>query len=186
MMRIKHKKSINKKIVIVGLGIVALAVGAYFWFWNPFARHASTAETATADAINYDPPTEAQKNAAAAQKDEIISQDNKGLPTGEPQQPSQDFALTVSLANQADAGQPVNLRVLVTGVSSGTCTFSFTKDGQTVVASGDIVFEATSSSCRADVPAAEFNQSGNWKLAVKATSGSKQATATDQNVSVIK
>lgn len=187
----KNKKTVSKKwiLAVVAALIVIGGAVAYFIWSKHTSSTATTGKTRPANSIDYGPPSDAQKQAGEAQKNAIINQQNsgnQGQPTGEPQQNTSNFTITVTRAGQIDASQPVSVRVLVTGVSTGTCTFTFSQSGQAnVVKTGDISYQATTASCGVDVPPSDFSAAGDWQLAVKATSGSAQATA-NQTVTVKK
>jgi len=171
--------------------LTAIAV-AYFFIAKPFNKSVTdTGTTRPANSVDYGPPSDEQKAASDAQKEQIIKQNEQGLPTGEPQQNSSTLTVTVSRAGQASAngstaGQAVNVRVLVTGVSSGECTFTFSKNGQNnVIKTAPISYQATNSTCGTDIPASDFGASGDWKLVAKAVNGVSEGSA-EQTVGVAK
>ncbi len=171
------------------MGIIALAAiaVAYLLIAKPFNRNLTdTGTTRPANSVDYGPPSDEQKAAGDVQKEEIIKQSEQGTPSGGSQQNSSTLTVTISRAGQAGAGQAVNVRVFVTGVGSGECTFTFSKQGQnSVIKTAPVSYEATNATCAADIPASDFGSSGDWKLTAKAVNSVSEASA-EQTVGVTK
>jgi hypothetical protein len=192
MLSIRNKKQRSKNtkwIVISASALIAIvAAAAYIFVAKPFDKKLdTTGETRPANSVDYGPPTDAQKQAGDAKKDEIIKQAEDGGAN----QNKGKLEVTISRVGQANmggstAGQAVNVRVLVTGASSGECTFTFSKDGQSDVArTAPIAYQATTATCGVDIPASDFGVSGNWKMVVKAVNGTSEGSA-EQAVEVAK
>ena len=183
----KNKKNIKKSLLILsGVAVFVLVAGAAGWFFIYAHQVPPQIVTQPVGSIDYGPPTDAQKKEAEEQKDAILkNNDATGQPTGEPQQNSSDFTINITRAGQASAGQPVAVRALITGVNSGTCTFTFTKNGQpSITKTSNIAYEATTSTCGTDVSISEFGQTGEWRLTAKAVYSGKSVAAPEQTVVV--
>lgn len=192
IMKMKQKK-LNKKFIII-LFAVALLIVAIFWLLinKPFAQHTtSTGSAKPANSVDYGPPTAAQQQQNQQQKQDIIDQNkngnNPGVSTGEPQQNSSTLTATISRAGQSGPGQPVSVRILVTGTRSGTCNLTFSRSGfSDIVKTSTIVYQATTSTCSSDVPTSDFPASGDWKLVAEAVDGSSKANSQEWSVTVTK
>lgn len=176
----------NKKPIILATSAALVLVGgaiAFLAIARPFDK-AVPAETVTrpANDVDYGPPTESELKAAADQKDDIIKAATGGSNV------TTDITASISRADQASAGQPLNIRVQIQGATTGDCHIKLTRAGQsTIEKTFQVVFEATNSRClAADVPASDFGQSGEWNLEVYIESGSKQSKTVEQSVTVTK
>lgn len=187
MLSIQNKKNPkNKKLILVIaiVAIVILAVIAYIITFKPFsAPQSNDGSTRPANSVDYGPPTANQLKAAEEQKNEILQQNN----VEKKEVNSSALGVEVSRADQASAGLDVEVRVLISGTKTGECMFMFTQNGQpSVQKTSSITYEATTSTCKTDIPSEHFSKNGDWKLTVKAVSGSSQGQAPEQVVMVVK
>jgi hypothetical protein len=180
-MRIQKKKTKKTRLMaLLAVALVALLVAGAAYWWSSLRTGDNTTPT---DGINYNPPTEAEKQETTERKKEII--ENEQPPSTPPE--STSLTVTISRAGQNAAGQAVNVRTIIDGTSAGTCTMTLTKQGaQTVTKNASITYDGTLTTCNVDVPATSFETGGEWSLSVVAktsTATSKPATA---NVTVAK
>jgi cytoskeletal protein RodZ len=175
-------------LVIFCLILAAILVGIYYWQHtknsattiNP-VRHTNT--------INYSPPTPQQKAVEAQQKSQIIQNDIKN-PNGDSDTSpspttSSNLNVTITRVTNATSTQPLSVRTLVTGTTSGTCTATFTMNGQSSISKNTSVdFQATSASCSFDIPASDFTASGNWNMSIIVTSGGQNSAPATQTVEI--
>ena len=185
------KKAFPKKALIITIAAVVVAggVGAYFLLNRPANKDATpTTTTQTADQpqqqnINYGPATpEEQKEGSDIKKNTIDQSQN---PTQTPATPP---TVTITRAGQLQPGQPLNIRTIVQGTTSGTCAVTLTQAGQaTVTKSFPIAFQATSSNCNGDIAASDFAAGGQWQLSITATNASgTSSAAVTQTISITK
>jgi hypothetical protein len=188
----KPRRSILKWM-LVAVVILALAGGATYWLLH--RSDASDSSIRSTNSINYSPPTDEEKAEADKQKDEIVG--NPGDPSkpadGQPPDagdpaPVGNISVSITRVANATSTQPLSIRALVSGTSSGTCKVSLTKNGQpTVVKTFTVVFEATSATCgSADIPASEFGASGDWTMSLVVQSGPNVSATIKQTVSITK
>lgn len=182
----KNKKSLLwLRIVLPVVAILLVAAGLFAYFnrdsFFSLGKNQSTDNSRPQDPenkINYDPPTEAEKSEAEKQKEEII-QNVENPPT-----PSDTITATIIRAEQSSKGQPLSVRVLVGGTTSGTCVLSLYRIGDnTVTKEYPVVFEATTSSCgRADISPDDIPGKGMWNLSVTVKNGN---TASETRVTQV-
>lgn len=178
-----RNKSTRKPVFYLIAAAVVLAVlvgvGAYMVYnqsLNPVLPPSEPASN-----INFDPPTEEEKQASTAKKEQLV-----GKP-GDESQPTTNSDIVVSITRAGQVGQVISVRAYVDGASSGKCDISFTKDGQdTVNQDVDIVFETTTSHCNADVDVSKFNVSGDWNMSITASKDGSVSEPTTQVVTVNK
>lgn len=184
----KQPQSRKKTLILCGILCLAIIALGSVVLWkqkhtNDTAVNTShTSSDKPQTTINYDPPTTDQKNTSEQQKEDIINNDTS-TPT-----PSSSIVVSIVRAGQLNNGQAVQIRTLISGATSGSCTATLTKNGaQTVKKTGTIVREATSVSCEGlDVDASEFSADGTWDLSVTATSNNLTSAAATQKVNVVR
>jgi len=185
----KLPKTKNKILPLVIItGILALAGLGYIWLRTTSSHNNAnptdtSSDTRKVNDVDYSPPTDEDKKQQDQQKEEIINQATNDNPGG-----NANLTVAISRASQADAGQPLIIRTIVGGTSSGTCEVTLTKSGQSpVTKSFAIATEATYSTCaNAQVAASDFPASGQWTLQVTAKSGSSTSPAASLNVTITK
>ena len=184
----KKQHKIPKKVIILTLGLLILGgAGAYGLYKSQKATNvASSTDTAAKppNTVDYNPPTPAQQQQQEDTKTDVIKQDQ---PTTTPP-PASPISLTISRINQGGAGLPLNVRTIITGANSGTCTVELTRDGQpTVKKTFPIVVQATYSTCeQADIAASDFSVGGDWTYSVTAGNDSSTSQAATGSVTITK
>jgi hypothetical protein len=190
MKKIKTNIKISKKVLIITvIGVFVLGGGAFALYRNRSENRRTVSSEEQDDErgvneVNYGPPTEEEIDETKRQKEQII----KEYEQNQNPQPSTVINVTISRANQAGGGQPLNIRTIVDGTTSGTCEVNLKKDGQaTVRKTFPIGVEATYAVCQqADIPAGEFGAGGDWTLEVVAKSGNLVSAVASQKVTIIK
>ncbi len=136
------------------------------------------------NSVDYSAPSDSDKKAQDAQKDQIIKQQgqNSGTPT------NSNLSVSISRASQAGAGQALNIRTIITGLTSGICQVTLTQPGQTTISkSYNISYQATYAACQeADIPASDFPVGSDWTLQIVAKNDSSQSPPASQTVSIKK
>lgn len=190
MKKIKTRVKITKKLVLAALALtLVLGAGSYAFYRNRSNNQRAVSapeedEKRGVNDVNYGPPTEEELDETKRQKDEII----KKYEESQNPQPSTSITVTISRANQAGAGQPLNIRTIVDGATSGTCEVTLKKSGQSTISrTFPIGVEATYAVCQqADIAAGEFGAAGEWTLEIIAKSGGLTSKAVSQKVTIIK
>lgn len=179
------KKRIIIPVIIIGLlaigGVTAAVV-------NKRSASDDTAKIATAtnvddgaqnpeNKVDYSAPTESEQQDQEAQKAKIVSGDKPA---------DVNLAVTITRTNQSAQGQPVYIRTLVNGTTTGTCTLSLTMAGQpTITRTYPVAFEATTSSCQMDgIAANTFTADGTWTVTATVAANGSTSAATTSTVTV--
>ncbi|HSX31925.1 MAG TPA: hypothetical protein VLF43_01585 [Candidatus Saccharimonadales bacterium] len=179
-----HNRSKNTRrrgLLIGALALLLGVAGAGAYYFAQSDNVASNQPVKPTNTVDYGPPTEEEKAETERRKEEI-TKDDGSLPQ------STDLSVSIIRANQPSAGQPVSVRALVTGTSTGTCTVTLTKSGQPAVTKTvPVVFEVNSASCQgADIPAADFKQSGDYDLKLTVQTETAVSPPATQTVTVQK
>jgi len=129
-------------------------------------------EVAPQPTINLEPPTSEESKAGDQQKDQIVQQETK------PPTPAMNAKVIIVDASQYDTS--VEVRAFASNViKNGTCTFTFTKSGESSIEKTEPAYaDASSSPCIAlTVDRSEFPSAGTWQLTVKYTSEGIEGSA---------
>jgi hypothetical protein len=189
-MSVKIKRSKSRfpygKTVSIVVAAVVLAGLAGVLGWRHFSGAQTDQPTRPTNSVDYNPPSEQEKADAQRQKDQIVQDNSKD--GGEGSGTSGTLSVSIIRAGNATASEPLSVRTLVSGTTTGVCTATFTKAGQAAVTKDfPIVFEATSASCSGmDIPASSFPASGEWSMSIIAKNGSNVSAPATQAVGVIK
>lgn len=190
----KSKKKSFKLPIFIATGVLFLGVaGVASWYYLAHRHHnaattttSSTSATTTSqsqpqatNSVNYNPPTPSEQQQQQDTKSQILQQDQ----TRNNPPSNAEITVTLSRANQGGTGLPLNIRTIISGTNTGTCTVTLTKDGQpTVTKTFPITFQATYATCQqSDIAASTFSTNGDWALSITASNGtttSKPATGT--------
>ncbi|MGH7196894.1 MAG: hypothetical protein ACREGJ_03990 [Candidatus Saccharimonadales bacterium] len=181
-MKIKNKKTNRKKIfALLVVGVALISLGVYGWLQIPKNSSTQVSPRPVND-VNYSPATEEDKAAVDQRKEDLAK--------GQEQKPATNpaISLTVTRASQSDAGQPLNIRTVISGASSGTCEVNLTKSGQpTITKSFSVLFEATSAMCAdANIPTSDFSTGGEWQLKIQVKKDARQSNIVEQSVKITK
>lgn len=179
----KSKKSFKKFAIVIIVIALLLAGAVYVALTHPFNRQQVTTSPQNAPArpvnsVDYNPPTEQDKQDSQDAKQRDIQQQQTTPPTN----PS--ITVTIARAGQTSAGQPLSIRTTIGGITSGSCNASLTNSGQTVTGSGTVTLTGTSYACNIDIPASSFPANGQWQLSITATNGSATSPAATQTVTI--
>lgn len=172
----KQQKPFFKRpatLVVLLLLAASLGLMVYTLYFGP---RSTTEQSQTPDnTINYNPPTEQEKQESANTKEQSVGKPGQNQPPA-----SSTLTISITRASQIGAGEPLNVRTLVTGATTGTCTITLTKAGATTVTKQfTIKTEATSATCNGDIAASDFNDSGEWQLTITAAANvSSEAAST--------
>lgn len=188
----------NRKSLFLTGGIAAALIATAvvtLVVWRHFFYQPSPVAIRPMNDISYTPSTDDDKAAVDDKKASIAAkQPNQGDPqkntdqaTTSPQQ-ANSLSVTIIRAEQSAAGQPLNVRVLVEGATSGSCQVVLSQPSQPTISKDfPVSFEATSASCPGiDIAASDFSAAGEWKLAVTARSGSFTSAVATRTVRITK
>ena len=167
-------------VSILATGALGYAAVTYNRNNQPEAQGPSKQEQKTADESTAS--TENTDN----NKEETLKQsqqENQGATEAK----APDFSLALVRAGQGGAGQNVEIRALVSGVSEGSCSVTFSGSGRSFTKTSNITFDGRTTSCGAlDAAPGDFSAGGAWTYTLKATSGSKASNQIEDKVTVQK
>ncbi len=179
-MKLRKKQRPTKKIIfIIVTGILVITAGLVVWYlWSRTPQSTSTQPTNT---VNYNPPTEEEKQAGDKQKEIIVQNQKNDTPTQNP-------ALQVFIVRTFQDPSGFNIRTEVGGTTTGDCMITLTKDGQpTVTKTFPVVFEATSASCQnTPISLTDFTVGGAWNMQIVLKKDGAQSAAASTSVDVKK
>lgn len=183
-MNIPNRKSTSKKNAVITIAIViVLTLGASVaylaiakkWFFAPANQQKNN------KSINYDPPTNEQKNAAGSSKNgSSESQGSDQSPAPTPPSTSGGKAtvdMTITAANQTSG--TLYIRTLIQTIrSTGTCTLSMTESsGKTYAATAGVQANPSTSTCQGfNVPVSALAP-GDWHIVIDFEDSSIKAVA---------
>lgn len=116
--------------------------------------------------VNYGPPSKVDTQIANQTKQQIIQNDSAASSESSIS-PSTGYTVTISRLSQTAAGQPVELRTIVTGTAIGSCNVAFSQNGTTFSETYQVGLEGTYYTClNANIPITNFSSPGNWTATV--------------------
>lgn len=170
----KHKKQLK----YAGIAILVLAIvgGSIFAYKQINRTHAQTPYTSP---INYDAPTQEEKQAGEDTKIDQIDHNNQ---TPAPQ-PGANEKATITNFTQDSATKKVTVQTELTGGTYQTCTLTLSSGGEVITKTAEVIYQNSFSTCMGfTIPANDFPTGGIWtaRLTVSKPDGSTTSSATSQ------
>lgn len=181
-MKLPKKQTSKKKIIIWASAIVILlalaGIGWYVWL-RPHQSSLTNPVVNPTGPINYNPPTQQQKQQGEDIKQQGI-QDQTNPPT------DQTMSVTIVRTFQDPTG--FNIRTQIIGATTGSCQIQLTKAGQaTVTKTFPVVTDATTVNCQnTPIAISDFPAGGTWNLSVIINKDGKQSTPATTTVTINK
>lgn len=177
--KFKKSKNVNKKVFLALLVIILLAVGLVFYF-NNREKHAgpSVESPNLGETINFNPPSEQDKQEVDQHKQDIVSQ--------EQQTPKTSNSVKPIIIDAGFYDGQVEVRSFISGTyeAGGTCSVKLTKAGQSIVKDSKSVKGATTTDCPPTIiPSSELS-SGTWAVVVSYSSTTTQGSSDIKTVEV--
>lgn len=179
------KNSSRRKIILTILVIVLLVAGTIgvmaIQNIGPFAKD-------SADTIHDTNPSEdttpGTSDEAEEDRDENSRQD--GEDSVEANGGSQQSLQKPVISTLEQTGDTVMVRAIMgSGITSGTCTLTFTRGSHTVTESAPIGMVTSYYTCQGfNVPVSKFAAKGAWSVSVLITSGSRSATSDTGSITI--
>jgi hypothetical protein len=174
--KVQSRKSNRLKLAIIALAVVAIA-GVLYLAQRPDSKPKSVAKQ-PAQTIR---PANTVDNSPATSTDNKATEDRKSSSDTPDTTPSTNPNLAVTILNasviESSGTKYVHVGNQVDGATSGSCTLTATKSGESSVTSSSTVrLDANTYTCGVfNVPASKFS-SGSWNLTLKVTSGGSSAS----------
>lgn len=161
----------NKKIII--LVILVLIAGALAFYQFSYKKnHNKVATTSEPEKkINYDPPTQSDKDLVNSNKDSIVKKDEtiNNNSSNNTTTPSAKKSVKPVITYAGVYGDNVEVGSYVNDVyeDGGSCTATFTLGSNNFTKTVTAVKNVSNMSCPViQVPKSEFNPTGNWSVKV--------------------
>jgi hypothetical protein len=182
-MKIKNQKSILTRrniLIIVSLALVLSVAGFAYTLLPIFFPPKNNSDST----INYNPPTQEQKQAGNQTKEETINTpETKQEVAVDPASGKKQVSLTIVDAGQYD--RVVEVRAFTGSVAEtgGTCTITFTKGAEKLARTVPTIVSANSTQCTTlKVPTPEFPSLGTWSVVVAYESTQSIGQSSKQDV----
>ncbi|MCA9328256.1 hypothetical protein KC959_00650 [Candidatus Saccharibacteria bacterium] len=156
----KNKKKLFLVVVSFSVLIISMLALEYLHVTDFYQKKPSANEaiTPTINSVNYQPPTEQERQAGDTKKSEIIEQESTQKPS----------TANIVLVDAAQYDDMIEVRSFVSNlIEDGVCTYVFTKDSYKLTKQTNAVADASSTPCiNLSVPRSEFLTSGSWELSI--------------------
>ncbi|MCL2174288.1 hypothetical protein FWH58_03310 [Candidatus Saccharibacteria bacterium] len=189
-MKIQKKPKISRTVLIVVLVVVLiLAGGITYWYLDTndfFGR--SDKDTKQQDDPDQDDETTDLTNDDDVNDD--IDDEKKGGNEEKPPALIDDNGKKIAQIRIVDASQYGDVFEVRAGMNNimeenGQCSYTFTRNGQTLSRSSEAIFTGTGTDCKTiDIPVSDFPAKGEWQMVVKYSSATSAGTADTRTISI--
>lgn len=162
----KHAHVLRPLITIIVISAV-IALCSYFIWQYKFNQPKPINNTDINHTIDLNPPTNDQKAAGEAQKNETSNPTNNEL--------------GISITTIDTSNNPVQIRSVISGAisNSGTCTLNLTKNGTTITKTAETYAMPSSSTCNGFEINKNELSSGEWQIKLTVNIEGKESSITD-------
>lgn len=172
---------ISRKTIIITSAAILLLGGGVAAYWlankadNPGKEIPSTEDAAMPEETQTEP---------SDPEDEEANEDGSGAPT--PAKAQAEVTMTSPVNGQVFNNETVRVRAFVTGVSEGTCTVIFSKNGQAgVTQSTPVALYTSYYACQGfDIPRANFPAAGEWQVRVAFDSPKAEGSSETRSITI--
>jgi hypothetical protein len=167
-MKRSRTQSVALKVMLIA-GVVMLLTAGGYGVWRQSRNAPLPGAGEQTNQINYDPPTEEEKQAAEDTKQDIDPSPTPPTPAGS----LRSVTPTITFADRNGAS------AYVTGVfeDGGTCTATFTHGGDKITATSEGFQNASYTSCAPLKLASPINIQGDWNVSVSYASKTAAGTS---------
>lgn len=183
----KTDKLSRKKIIILCIVLLMLfALGLHLAIkTNMFGltEKKNPKNESESHSINYDPPTEEEKESGDKQKDDLVENQYEG---NENQVQSISQSATVIITDAAQYGDVIEVRSFIQDhYEDGTCTITFTQGAKKVEKETSAYRDASTTICTNPLfKRNEFPTSGDWDVVVSYVAGNTVGVSAKKVVSI--
>lgn len=164
----RRKKTTQKPLYLTLAGLVLVAVIGGILLWRMQPNSLTTQDTNSAaptNTVDYGPPTAEEKADQEAQKTKLL-ENTTGDGSANTSPPDTSLTITITRVGQTASGQPVSVRTIVGGVSSGVCEATFNnRAGSSFTKTLPVVVNASTITCNGDIETNAFT-AGEWQLSI--------------------
>lgn len=177
-MRKKQKKQLKLPLVIAAILSAVAVASLTTWFINKSTPAApNTHPTIPEGGVNYNPPTQEEKQQTDQNKQQLAEKDDQPTPTGN---------ITVTLTYAGIYDNNIEAAGYVQGIfeDGGTCKYILSLGSQQITRESKGLTDARYTTCPpVRIPRAEL-QPGTWKVALHYSSASGSGTSNEQTVTI--
>lgn len=177
------KHILSRKFLIFLLLTIAVVAGIII-----FVRLRKDSGADSQGGINYDPPTQEERQATEKHKESIANGQSDEPETDEGvMQSVTPFITVASQFNDAQHGNRIEVRAYIPKIvqSGGTCTVTLKQDDQTVSRQVSAQADAQTTVCDAAmIPRGEFPSGGTWSATVEYKSSNAQGVSDTMQVEI--
>lgn len=183
-----HSRSSRRPLIIIGIAVLLIVIGSIA-LYKHHEDDIQVAKTAALEAkakavvkptntVDYSAP-KSSDNAANEQRKDNPSQAATTLNNGPTMRSTTpEPSITITRAGKDPGGQNLQVASLVEGATSGTCTITATKQGQSPV-SRQVMIEQQGNSYTCpvvNIPLSDFPEKGNWNITASISSNGQAKT----------
>lgn len=168
----KAKKSHKKPLLVAGVIVLLIGVMAALYFVIQKDPAPANGQKTERDMIDYNPPTDEQKQAAETEKL------NKNNTPSNPQPNNTTPTIAITSAEQ-DADRQLVVKTELAGSGWNKCTLMLKHNNQTITKEADVLYQPSFSTCMGFAVGASELADGEWNLTLTASkTDGTTATAT--------
>lgn len=170
-----NKKFSPKKIIVIILVVIGLAVAGFF-VWYAFFSDRSSERAPDTQTDDSSVVTEEEKRAAQEKQDLLDEATDENTSSATPDETtSSDQTISFQTRNETDE---VVITTNLSSISSGTCKLTITADGDTFTQTAPVIYAPEYSSC-AGFSVKKSELAGDaWSIRLDVSSGSDTFTTT--------
>lgn len=182
----KSKKNTRKYTILLLLGFIVISLvllGLEISGTIDLYKRSNTDSTKTTkpvNTVNYDPPTDEEKNAGDIKKEEIVQNESEMTNNTSG---TNLISANIVIVDASQYDSILEVRAFASNVlENGTCTITFTKQGAPTVTKKVSAFaDASTTPCTtASFDRTEFASGGVWSMVLTFESASSNGTATKE------
>ena len=164
-------------LILIGIGIIILEKLQVTDFYD------SNKQADTASGINYDSPTEVEKNAGDEIKESLVKSGNENNPDSTP---GTKKNVEVLISDAGQYGNKIEVRAFMPShYENGTCTITLTQNTAKVEKAAPAYKDSSYTICtNPDFNREEFPSSGEWQVSVAYVSDNAYGTSQPKIISI--
>ncbi len=183
---IKNKKPTKIIILLVALSIVIVAACIWYFFARENQSTISEETVDTVGSINYNPPTDSEKDASEAAKDAIVDEQQNQQSNSGTTQSKKKAIVVANPYGENPEGDAIEVNGFVSNIieDGGICTLSLKKDGKSVSVQRTATADAQTTTCGLLVIARAKLSQGSWQGTLHYESPKAEGTSSNFVVEV--
>lgn len=154
----------NKKTIIF-ISLIILVLGCIFLYYSLYLKKSTNTDSSQkSNGVSLAPPTQSEISDG-----ERIKKDSLEAEKSSESVPSSNKTISMYISAQSVSSSKVDLRVIIEGTHSGTCSLVAKQNDVTVAKQADVQALATTSTCRGFTLASSELSKGTWNYTISST-----------------